>query len=404
MTVIRIGYQGEFGSNSERASKLFVVTEKIDSETLIPCENSENVANELVAGRIEYGVMAIKNSSGGDVKETEQALAKSNLSELARIALPISHDLFASEFIPFDQIKSIHSHPQALKQCKETLSKLCPKAELVEAKDTALAALKLAKGELPPGSAVICSRNAGSFHSLELLQGEIQDRSDNVTTFALFEMPKSAEPKEEEYKAPTFLISPTFTNYFVQFVAFVSIFLAFLARDYWGWSSWQSAVAISGFLGSLTVFLASKNRDRWLHQSLISGYWRYSQSPTKPGENLDQAHQVDRVVHIDKDDAGNIRLRGWRIGDGESHRWENKAVLVSPPGRKKGKIVYEYTNTQDHDEFKGLDGIVHLSWNKSSARQRVNRMSGRYLGFSTGDTGRIKYQRIDKDTFDSLRS
>ena len=71
---MKIGYQGIQGSNSEKAAKEFIKKNNLKNVELIPLVNSEQVVRSILEKKIEYGVMAIKNSIAGNVKETETVL------------------------------------------------------------------------------------------------------------------------------------------------------------------------------------------------------------------------------------------------------------------------------------------------------------------------------------------
>ena len=70
---MKIGYQGDIGSNSEEAVRLFVEKLNIRDFELIPLISSKNVVNYLAEGKIDFGVCAVYNSIGGIVLETKEA-------------------------------------------------------------------------------------------------------------------------------------------------------------------------------------------------------------------------------------------------------------------------------------------------------------------------------------------
>ncbi len=402
MSVIRVGYQGEYASNSERAAKLMANSEQIDTEIFDPCRTSEGVVNKLERGNVQYGVVAVENSYGGIVQETAQALHNQKVIEIARLALPITHSMFAKEDLDPSQIKAVYSHPQALRQCEDTLKRVCPDAQAIEAPDTGQAAYLLANDEYPTNSAVLCSTQAGELHGLRLIEPDMQDHADNITTFILFKLEESQAEPESEILA-SLIVSPRVIETTTKVLVAGVILAGFLARDLFELSSWDTATAISGVVVFLILFLTSKRRELWLQARLLGGYWKYTVTPLDAEQEPAEKHDKLRLVHIDRDDRGSLRFRGWRTGDGENHRWENKQVLTTSPGTQKGKLVYEYANTNDHADQRSLDGIVHLSWNRTHATDKVTHMSGRYFGYSTHDQGHIRYVRIEKTEFNRLR-
>lgn len=401
-----IGYQGEYGSNAERAARLLADQSGMRDCELVACRTSAGVVERLLDGRIDFGVYAVENSYGGKVEETKRAVEGAPLRECARLALPVEHCLFAIDARPLEEIKKIFSHPQALKQCAQSIRTHCPDAAVFEADDAAGAAYLLSSRAYGEDAAVICPRVAGDRAGLALLREGFQDRTDNLTTFVLVQRDVAARdlPPVASERVTAFAMSPKAAEHGVKLLIILTIFAAFWIRDYAGWSSWDSALAVSGIAAAMVLFLGSRRLENWAHRRAIAGYWKYELVPTAVDKPATQAHLLFRLVHIDAADDGGLRLRGWREGDGSSHRWENKEVLISRPGTRKGRLLYEYTNTHDHPDDPSLDGVVHLSWNRTHPARRITRMSGWYTGFATGDVGRIRYERIDKTTFDRLRA
>ena len=71
--MIKIGYQGMEGSNSEEAARIIAEQLAFSEYELIPLITSKMVVDKLKMKEIDYGVMAIKNSLGGTVQETHEA-------------------------------------------------------------------------------------------------------------------------------------------------------------------------------------------------------------------------------------------------------------------------------------------------------------------------------------------
>ena len=80
-------------------------------------------------------------------------------------------------------IREIHSHQQALRQCRDYLAKHFWGVALIEEVDTAEAARRLHDGELPSTAAVIANKACAEIYHLRLLQADIHDLKNNVTLF-----------------------------------------------------------------------------------------------------------------------------------------------------------------------------------------------------------------------------
>lgn len=182
-----IGYQGIEGSNSEEAARLFAEKLGIEDYLLLPLVSSLNVLTCVETNKTDYGVIAIRNNHGGSVKESVDALYNSPLKLKDSIEIPIHHFLFVKDAeVTLNDIEHISSHPQAFMQCKETLKKHFPNVSLVKDEDTATAARKLGNGIFSRETGVLCRKNAGDMNHLHLIQSNLEDNSNNRTTFELY--------------------------------------------------------------------------------------------------------------------------------------------------------------------------------------------------------------------------
>lgn len=182
---MKIGFQGDIYSNAEEATEKFVKKLNLKNVTPVALVTSKNVVSALIRQEIEYGIMAIKNSIGGEVSETMKAINQ-NIELIDTIEIPIHHCLFVKN--KSSKIHYVASHIQALMQTKENRRKIFKKVTEVECIDTALAAKMLFNGEYPEDYAVICRENAGKFYGLHLLAKNIEDNKSNKTLFGLFKL------------------------------------------------------------------------------------------------------------------------------------------------------------------------------------------------------------------------
>lgn len=171
-----IAYQGTVGAHSYLACRKFYQ----DYEAVSRLSFSQ-VFEAVQKGEAEYGVIPLENSYAGRVSEIHNLLQSSNLSIVAEHFLPISHQLAAIDGAKIDDIESVYSHPQALMQCQNNLSRHNLKSEGYS--NTALAAEFVAKNNNPK-IAAICSKYAVEANNLQILQSDFQDlENDNVTVF-----------------------------------------------------------------------------------------------------------------------------------------------------------------------------------------------------------------------------
>lgn len=184
--MIRVGYQGIVGSYSHQASIELIKELNLKDTKLVPLISSVKVVEYLLNGKIDYGVLAITNSTAGEVYETKIALKNTNLKRLFTKDILIVHCLFSKNKTNINELKRVVSHEQALAQTKETRKKYFNNLEEVAYEDTAKAAKDLKNGYLLDTDAVICSRHAGTHYGLKLIQEKINDKTNNYTTFGIY--------------------------------------------------------------------------------------------------------------------------------------------------------------------------------------------------------------------------
>ena len=178
-----IGISGAEGSFSEEAASEYVKTSGLKEFSLKYLVSVENVLSALEAGTIDLGIFPIENSTGGVVTETVYAMAKHNFDIKKIFDIDIHQNLLVREGVKKDEIQTITSHEQALKQCRGYLKREWPKAKMEEYEDTAKAAEDLAAGKLSATTAVIASAAAAKLYKLKILEKSIQDLKTNYTTF-----------------------------------------------------------------------------------------------------------------------------------------------------------------------------------------------------------------------------
>jgi len=145
--------------------------------------SSMNVLNSLSDESIDTGIFAMENAQGGVVIESVEALAKNKCEIIDMFYVEISQNLLALEGVSLGDIEEIHSHEQALKQCKDYLAEKFWSKKLVEEDDTAKAAQDLSEGKLSKNVAVIASKFSAEKYGLKILEHDIHDLKRNLTLF-----------------------------------------------------------------------------------------------------------------------------------------------------------------------------------------------------------------------------
>lgn len=174
---LKVAFQGEIGAFSEEAAlALFTGAE------VVPCPSFEAVFEALEASRVDRAVVPIENSLHGSVHANYDLLREHEVHITGELQLRIRHHLMARKGTPLDEVRRVHSHPQALGQCRDFLRSRLPGAEAVPAYDTAGSAKMIAETDLP-GEAAIASRRAAVEYGLTILAEGIESNHRNYTRF-----------------------------------------------------------------------------------------------------------------------------------------------------------------------------------------------------------------------------
>lgn len=184
----KVGYMGIPGSFSEIAAEILVEQAGMKEIELVPLVCAKNILKALREGSIAYGVLGVKNSTAGPVSEFVNAFENVEYELLGEYVLPIHHCLFKKHGVDIALLTEVATHPQALRQTDHTRTEHWPQLKEKSIEDTAIGAEWLAKGELPETTAVICSINAGTSWGLDLIAENIEDSSENKTTFWLLKL------------------------------------------------------------------------------------------------------------------------------------------------------------------------------------------------------------------------
>ncbi len=178
-----IGIQGGKGSFSEQAATQFASNHGIDDFNIIYQISSESVLSGLESDQTDYGVIAMENAQGGVVIESVEALARYRCSIIEMFHIPVDQNLLGVSGMNVGDITEIHSHQQALRQCKDFLSEYFWTRPLIEEDDTAESARRLSEGKLPKTAGVIANKACAELYDLEILQESIHDLKHNLTLF-----------------------------------------------------------------------------------------------------------------------------------------------------------------------------------------------------------------------------
>ncbi|KAI3907027.1 hypothetical protein MKW92_008607 [Papaver armeniacum] len=174
---LRVAYQGVPGAYSELAAgKAYPNCEAV------PCEQFDVAFNAVERWIVDRAVLPIENSLGGSIHRNYDLLLRHNLHIVGEVRLSIRHCLLANYGVEIGNLSRVLSHPQALAQCENTLTKLGVAREAVD--DTAGAAQFVAANKFRDVGAV-ASEGAAKIYGLNILRENIQDDTDNITRFLM---------------------------------------------------------------------------------------------------------------------------------------------------------------------------------------------------------------------------
>jgi len=183
-TIHNVSFQGEKGAFSEQAALKFF-HHKI---TLIPFQTFKQVFDSVARNKADAAVVPIENSLFGSVHQNYDLLQQYHLNIIGEVKLRIVHNLMVNKGVTMKDVKAIYSHPQALGQCDEFLSRL-KGIEIVSTYDTAGAA-KMIREQKLMNAAAIASAQAARDYGLRIIRKRIESSHHNYTRFLILSKKK----------------------------------------------------------------------------------------------------------------------------------------------------------------------------------------------------------------------
>ncbi|TVQ34309.1 MAG: prephenate dehydratase [Geminicoccaceae bacterium] len=177
-----VAFQGHPGAYSHLACRQTLATAEA-----VACASFEDAFAAVQEGRTDLAMIPIENSVAGRVAGVHMLMPHGELSIVGETFLRVNHHLLAPQGTRLADLTHVHSHEQALGQCRLYLRRrgLVP----VVAADTAGAAQMVAETRVP-GHAAIASSLAGEIYDLDVLDADLEDADHNTTRFVIL----SAEP------------------------------------------------------------------------------------------------------------------------------------------------------------------------------------------------------------------
>ncbi len=178
---VAVAIQGVKGSYSEEAAREFFGAKA----NIVECLNFEDTFNSVVSKQTKYAVVPLKNKIVGEITSATEFLNRTNLKITGELPLEVRHVLVGTQDAEIENIKTVRSHIEALKQCRNLLSNNRHLQQIVGA-DTASSVRRIVEESILENAA-IGSRRAAEIYGAKILRENIADDSDNWTTFYLLE-------------------------------------------------------------------------------------------------------------------------------------------------------------------------------------------------------------------------
>lgn len=178
---IEVAIQGVKGSYSEEAARKFFG----EKANIVECLNFEDTFRSVVSKQTRYAVVPLKNKIVGEITSATEFLNRTNLRISDELPLEVRHVLVGTQMAEFENLKTVRSHVEALKQCRQFLLGNQNLIQIIGA-DTAASVRRIVEENVSENGA-IGSRRAAEIYGAKILRENIADDLDNWTTFYLLE-------------------------------------------------------------------------------------------------------------------------------------------------------------------------------------------------------------------------
>jgi len=170
---MKVAYAGLPGAFSHEACLRF-----LPGDTPVQVASFEQVVEAVEQGDTELGILPLANNAAGETGAGE-LIERASVRVLSEHHMPVQMHLLGLPGSVLVEVRTVVSHPIALRQCARTLASFHIQAE--EGPNTAVAASTLKD----PHRAVLGSDAAARLYGLAVLKRDVHDRPDNATTFAV---------------------------------------------------------------------------------------------------------------------------------------------------------------------------------------------------------------------------
>lgn len=194
-----VAFQGERGAYGEMAALHY-----FKRAELLPLKSFREVFEAAEDGNADYAIVPVENSIEGSINEVYDLLLETKkLIVAGEVYQRVRHCLIARPGVKKIAIASVHSHPQALAQCRGYIQK--NGMEAVPAYDTA-GAVKIIKENGLQDAGAIASKRAAELYGMHIIDEGIEDRKNNYTRFLVLKRGRSADGPKRSVRYKTSII------------------------------------------------------------------------------------------------------------------------------------------------------------------------------------------------------
>ncbi len=213
---MKIGYLGPVGSHSQTAVDVFIEHFRASagqggSVLKVPMTTLNQILEAVEEGSLELGCVPVENALEGSVAEIldNMALRMENTRIKAEFIRPVRHALIRRfEFL--EGIQYVHSHPQAIGQCRQAVYDLLgTDVKFLPATSTSEAVKSLLT--LDESHAALGSAKAAEHYGLEILVENIGNYNQNATRFLIIsgqDLPEEASFDAKYPRKTSLCLSP----------------------------------------------------------------------------------------------------------------------------------------------------------------------------------------------------
>ena len=188
---MKVAIQGQDGSFHAQVARRWYG----DDVTLIECVSFPDVFEAYERGEADAIISAVENTVYGSINQVYGLVEACDAPIIGEVKLPITQHLIGLTGTDLASVQTIYSHPVALAQCRTTLEKLMPQAELVEYFDTA-GAVELVKDSADATMVAVAGESAAKLYNLPILHNNVNDSEHNITRFLVLSKHDAPNPED----------------------------------------------------------------------------------------------------------------------------------------------------------------------------------------------------------------